>query len=79
MLSRPPSSPFMAIRKPSPSLPMRLAAGTRQSSKITAAVGWLFQPIFFSRLPKERPGAPFSTTMQEMPSGPSPPVRTMQT
>jgi len=29
-----------------------------------------FQPSFFSFLPKERPGVPFSTTMQEMPCGP---------
>ena len=69
----------MAMRKPSPSAPMRLATGTRQSSKITSAVGWLFQPILRSFLPKERPGVPFSTTRQEMPFGPSSPVRTMQT
>jgi len=30
-------------------------------------------------LPKERPGVPFSPTMQEMPFAPSPPVRSMQT
>ena len=35
----------------------------------------VFQPSFFSFLPKDRPGVPFSTTRQEMPCGPSPPVR----
>ena len=38
----------MAILKPMPSGPSRLATGTRQSSKITWRVGWAFQPIFFS-------------------------------
>ncbi len=69
----------MAILKPSPSSPRRFATGTTQSSKITIAVGWLFQPSFFSCLPKLRPGVPFSMTSVEMPFGPSPPVRTMQT
>ena len=69
----------MAILKPSPSDPTRLAAGTRQSSKMTAAVGWLCQPSFFSCAPKDSPGVPFSTTMQEIPRGPASPVRTMQT
>ena len=53
MLRRPPSSPIIAIAKPSPSAPRRLATGTRQSSKITIAVGWVFQPSFFSCLPKD--------------------------
>ena len=43
------------------------------------AVGWLFQPIFFSWAPKLRPGASFSTTKVEMPLGPSAPVRAMTT
>src|SRR2546430_1476089 len=38
MLRRPPSSPIIAIAKPSPSAPSRLATGTRQSSKMTIAV-----------------------------------------
>ena len=79
MLSRPPSSPAMAILKPSPSAPIRFAAGTRQFSNITIAVGCDFQPSFFSCAPNDSPGVPFSTTMQEMPFGPAPPVRTMQT
>ena len=70
MLMRPPSSPIIAILKPSPSAPSRLATGTRQFSNITIAVGWLFQPSFFSLRPKERPGVPFSTRMQEMPLAP---------
>ena len=41
----------MAIRKPSPSLPTRFAAGTRQSSNSTMAVGCEFQPSFFSCAP----------------------------
>lgn len=69
----------MAILKPMPSGPIRLATGTRQFSKITARVGWAFQPIFFSLAPKERPGVPFSTTMVEMPDGPASPVRTITT
>ena len=67
MLSRPPSSPAIAMRKPSPSAPMRFATGTRQFSNITMAVGCDFQPSFFSCAPNESPGVPFSTTMQEMP------------
>ena len=51
MLMRPPSSPFIAILKPSPSWPSRLAAGTRTWSKLMVRVGWLFQPIFSSFLP----------------------------
>ena len=38
--------------------------------EITAAVGWVFQPSFFSFLPKDRPGVPFSTTRHEMPLRP---------
>jgi hypothetical protein len=56
-----------------------LAAGTRQSAKLTIAVGWVCQPSFFSGLPKERPGLPASTTRQEMPLGPGSPVRTIVT
>ena len=53
--------------------------GTRQSSKITIAVGCVFQPSFLSFFPKDSPGASFSTTRQEMPFGPAPPVRTIVT
>ena len=75
MLSRPPSSPAIAILKPCPSADSRFAAGTRQPSNITMAVGCDFQPSFFSCAPKESPGVPFSTTKQEMPRGPASPVR----
>ena len=69
----------MAYLKPSPSGPSRFATGTRQFSKITARVGWAFQPILRSFAPKDRPGVPPSTTMAEMPEGPSPPVRAITT
>ncbi len=65
----------MAIRNPSPSDPTRFSAGTLQSSKVTMAVGWLFQPSLRSFLPKLSPGVPFSTSTQDTPFGPSPPVR----
>ena len=80
MLSRPPSSPAIAILKPSPFV---CRSGSPpapgNSSKFTMAVGCDFQPSFFSGAPNDRPGVPFSTTMQEMPFGPRSPVRTMQT
>ena len=44
MLIRPPSRPFMAMRKPSPSSPRRCLAGTRTSSKVIARVG--DQPLY---------------------------------
>ena len=69
----------MAILKPWPSGPSRLATGTRQFSKITAAVGWLFQPSFCSCLPNDRPGVPLSTTSVETPPAPGPPVRSITT
>ena len=79
MFSRPPSSPIMAKRKPSPSSPMRFSTGTRAESKLTMAVGWLRQPIFRSGAPKLRPGVSFSTTRAETPRAPASPVRTMTT
>ncbi len=69
----------MAILKPSPSAPKRLTAGTRASSKITMAVGWLFQPSFFSCAPKESPGVSLGTTRVEIPFGPAFPLRHMTT
>ncbi len=51
MLMRPPSRPFIAILKPSPSRPSRWSAGMRTLSKLMVRVGWLFQPIFSSFLP----------------------------
>jgi hypothetical protein len=58
--------------------PTRLATGTRQSSKITCAVGLAFQPSLRSRRAEaDRPGVSFSTTRQLMPFDLSSPVRTM--
>lgn len=77
MLSRPPSSPRIAIAKPPPSVPSRADAGTRTPSKFTIAVGWQLHPIFLSGFPKDRPGLPEGTIKQEMPFGPAAPVRHM--
>ena len=41
--------------KPRPSSPIRLSAGTRQSSKCSVAVSDAHQPIFFSFV-REKPG-----------------------
>ena len=71
ILMRPPSRPFMAIVKPWPSAPIKFSTGTRQSSKVMIRVGCEFQPTFFSFLPNDRPGVPFSTRMHEMPLGPA--------
>ena len=79
MFTRPPSSPRMAILKPSPSAPSRFATGTAQASKLTVQVGCECQPSLRSCLPKPRPAVPFSTTMALIPSGPSPPVRHITT
>ena len=46
---------------------------------VICAVGCERQPIFSSFLPNERPLVPFSIITQEMPFGPSTPVRTMHT
>jgi hypothetical protein len=58
---------------------MRFADGTRTSSKLTWAVGCECQPSFFSWAPKLTPFMSFSITRQEMPLGPSSPVRTIVT
>ncbi len=75
MLMRPPLRPFIAIPKPLPSSPRRLAIGTRTLSKITWRVGWAFHPIFFSFGPNDRPGASPGTTMAVMPRFPVSAVR----
>ncbi len=71
MLMRPPSSVISICRKPSPSLPRRFAAGTRQFSNDRAEVTEPFSPIFGSFLPGIKPGVPFSTRKQEMPRVPA--------
>ena len=56
MLTRPPSRPFMAMEKPWPSAPTRLATGTRQSSKLTIRVGCEFHPTCVGRrVPTQQP------------------------
>ncbi|CQA10046.1 Uncharacterised protein [Mycobacteroides abscessus] len=79
MLSRPPLRPRIAMVNPMPSSPMRLATGTRASSKTTCAVGCACQPILRSGGPKDSPGVPLGTTMVDMPRGPGPPVRAITT
>ena len=57
MWMRPLSSTFIAVLKPCPSLPpIRLAAGTRQFSKITSQVWAPRWPIFLSGLPRRDAG-----------------------
>ena len=52
------SHAFMAMLKPLPSEPRRLAAGTLTLSIMTAHVGCAFQPSFSSALPKLNPAMP---------------------
>ena len=56
MLRRRRSRVAMAILKPSPSSPMRFAAGTRTSSKVSSAVGEPRIPILCSTRGAEKPG-----------------------
>ena len=51
----------MATIKPIPSLLMRFSAGIRQLRKINSRVDEARIPIFFSFLPKVKPGVSFST------------------
>src|SRR3989441_379955 len=51
----------IAILNPSPSSPSRWSTGTGQSVKWSATVGEARMPSFFSFLPTEKPGVPFST------------------
>ncbi len=69
----------MANLKPSPSLPNKLCAGIRTSSKLIKRVGCAFQPIFSSALPYSTPCASAGTTNAEIPAAPSPPVRAITT
>jgi len=66
----PPFSPFMAMLKPCPSAPSRLPTGTTQSSKITARVGWEFQPTWekTERLPDCLRSSPAPAPSRELPS-----------
>src|SRR5438034_461591 len=56
----------IAIRKPSPSSPSRLSAGTRQSLKKSSPVVEPLIPIFGSIRPTSRPGASASNTKDEI-------------
>ncbi len=64
---RPPSRVFIATLKPLPSSPSRFSFGTRQFSNTSSMVGDERIPIFFSFLPNENPGVPFSTMKAVMP------------
>ena len=52
----------MATMKPMPSRLITFSAGTRQSLNTNSRVADERMPIFFSFLPKVKPGVPFSTT-----------------
>ena len=49
----------------------RFSIGTRTSSKNSSAVSEAFMPIFFSRLPRRKPGVSPSTTIRLTPFEPS--------
>ncbi len=70
MPSRPPSSVVNAIFPPVPGSPSKLDAGTRQPSSTISAVEEHLIPSFFSTLPTEMPGNPFSTMKAEIPRAP---------
>ncbi len=57
----------MISRKPPPSSPTRLAAGTRTSSKLSSAVSLQRQPILSSGWLTVNPGSPLSITSSEIP------------
>ena len=60
----------MVTRKPTPSRPIRFAAGTRRLSKITSRVDEARMPSLSSRLPNDSPGVSFSTRNAEAPRAP---------
>lgn len=66
MLILPPSRAFIAILNPEPSVPIKFSAGTRTLSKVTKAVGWIVQPIFYYFLPYSMPFDLPSTMNAEM-------------
>ena len=76
--SRPASSADSAMEKPWPSAPSSRSAGTRAPSSSTCAVTDPRMPIFFSGLPKPRPGVPFSASRALIPLAPSSEVRTIR-
>ena len=56
---------------PRPSRPSRLSTGTRQSSKITSAIGDVRSPILWSGRPMRQPGVSRSMMNAVTPIGPS--------
>src|SRR5215831_17762094 len=68
---RPPSSVLIAILKPSPSLPSRLRAGTRQSSKKIEHDQAALMPILRSGALRLKPGESVGTMNAEMPRWPA--------
>ena len=75
MPSRPASSADSATRMPSPSSPIRCAAGIRAPSKITWVVTSQASPIFFSGAPNDIPSVPSVTMNADRPRRGSSPVR----
>lgn len=65
MFILPPSRAFIAILKPSPYLPIKFSAGILTLSKLTKAVGWMVQPIFYSFFPYWTPFASPGTMKAE--------------
>ena len=66
----------MIWRKPWPSAPTRLPAGTSTSTKDNSAVSEQCQPSLSSRRVTVNPGLSVSMTSRLTPPYPSPPVRT---
>ena len=66
MPMRPPSSVFIARAKPLPCLPSRRSRGMTQFSNTSSQVLEPRMPIFFSRLPTEKPGSVRSTRKAEI-------------
>ena len=64
------SSVSIAILKPSPSSPIRLALGTRTSSKVSSAVGEPRIPILCSTRGAAKPGVSVSTMKALIPLRP---------
>ena len=60
----------MRWTKPPPSLPTRLAAGTRTSSKNSSAVSCALMPTLSRLRPRSKPGMPRSTASSEKPCAP---------
>ena len=58
---------FIAILKPSPSLPNIADAGTRTSSNTTSVVFDVLIPILFSSLPALKPSVPAGIRNAEIP------------